>query len=224
MWNSNRGEPMPDFVEPQLAHLVERPPSGAGWVHEVKFDGYRVQMRIERGRVVLRTRKGLDWTARFPKIAKAGEGLADGLIDGEIVALDDARRAGFRGSLQAALGRGPHRAAWCSSAFDLLWAEGKDLRRLPLSERKAALQALLGALKGQAAQRLRFVEHFETGGDAVLRSACRMSLEGIVSKRLGAPYRSGRGDAWVKAKCRAGHERAWNWRLDHHRRRRSGSR
>jgi bifunctional non-homologous end joining protein LigD len=206
VWNSNRadGATMPDFVEPQLAHLVERPPSGAEWVHEVKFDGYRMQMRIEGGRAALRTRKGLDWTERFPEIAKAGEGLADGLIDGEIVALDDAGAPDFA-ALQGALSA-KDTSRLVFFVFDALFAEGADLRGLPLNERKARLQALLGALKGQAAQRLRFVEHFESGGDAVLRSACRMSLEGIVSKRLDAAYRSGRGEAWAKAKCRAGHE------------------
>ena len=206
VWNSNLGDgaPMPEFVEPQLAHLVERPPRGANWVHEVKFDGYRMQMRIEGGRVTLRTRKGLDWTERFPEIAKAGEGLADGLLDGEIVALDDQGAPDFA-ALQAALSA-KDASRLVFFVFDALFAEGDDLRSLPLGERKGRLQALLGALRGKTAQRLRFVEHFETGGDAVLRSACRMSLEGIVSKRLDAPYRSGRGDAWVKAKCRAGHE------------------
>ena len=206
VWKSDRahGEPMPDFVEPQLAHLVERPPSGANWVHEVKFDGYRMQMRIERGKVVLRTRKGLDWTERFPEIAKAGENFADGLIDGEIVALDDHGAPDFA-ALQAALSA-RDTARLVFFVFDALFAEDEDLRSLPLGARKTRLQALLGGLRGEAAQRLRFVEHFESGGDAVLRSACRMSLEGIVSKRLDAPYRSGRSDAWVKAKCRAGHE------------------
>ncbi|MEJ0065692.1 MAG: hypothetical protein WDM85_09820 [Caulobacteraceae bacterium] len=103
--------------------------------------------------------------------------------------------------------------------FDALFVEGADLRARPLKDRKARLETLLvGALKGQAAQRIRFVEHFESGGDAVLRSACRMSLEGIVSKRLDAPYRSGRGDTWTKSKCPR-RPRGGDRRLDHHRRR-----
>ena len=207
VWNSDRPDgksDIPDFVEPQLCKLVDRPPAGAGWVHEVKFDGYRMQMRIEAGRVSLRTRKGLDWTDRFPEIAAAGARLADGLIDGEIVALDHAGAPDFA-ALQAALSD-RKTAPLVFFVFDALFADGRDLRAEPLSERKAALQALLGTLKGQAAQRLRYVEHFETGGEAVLRSACRLSLEGIVSKKLTAPYRSGRGEAWTKAKCRAGHE------------------
>jgi bifunctional non-homologous end joining protein LigD len=195
---------MPDFVEPALASLVERPPGGANWAHEVKFDGYRMQLRVEGGQARLRTRKGLDWSARFPEIAKAGEGLGDGLVDGEIVALDDNGAPDFA-ALQAALSaKDTGRLVYF--VFDALFAEGEDLRALPLKDRKARLETLLGALKGPAAQRIRYVDHFESGGDAVLRSACRMSLEGIVSKRLDTPYRSGRGDTWTKSKCRAGHE------------------
>ena len=195
---------MPRFVEPELARLVERPPSGAGWAHEVKFDGYRLQMRIEAGEARLRTRKGLDWTDKFPEIAAAGAGLADAIVDGEVVALDHDGAPDFA-ALQAALSSGDT-APLVYFVFDALFAEGRDLRRLPLKDRKARLKALLGALKGRAAQRIRYVEHFEAAGDAVLKSACSMSLEGIVSKQLGAPYRSGRGDAWTKAKCRAGQE------------------
>jgi len=207
VWNSNRADgksDIPDFVEPQLCKLVDRPPARAGWVHEVKFDGYRMQMRIEAGRATLRTRKGLDWTARFPEIATAGAGLPDGLIDGEIVALDHEGAPDFA-ALQAALSDNKT-APLVFFVFDALFAEARDLRAEPLSERKAALETILGGLKGAAAQRIRYVEHFETGGEAVLRSACSLSLEGIVSKKLDAPYRSGRGDTWVKAKCRAGHE------------------
>jgi bifunctional non-homologous end joining protein LigD len=195
---------LPRFVEPQLAKLVERPPQGAGWAHEVKFDGYRLQMRIEGGAARLRTRKGLDWTEKFPEIAAAGAALPDAIVDGEAVALDHDGAPDFA-ALQAALSSGDT-APLVYFVFDALFAGGEDLRRLPLTDRKARLKALLGALKGRAAQRIRYVEHFEAAGDAVLKSACSMSLEGIVSKKLGAPYRSGRGDAWVKAKCRAGQE------------------
>src|SRR5580698_8945562 len=208
VWKSDRtadaAAAMPDFVAPQLAHLLERPPSGAGWVHEVKFDGYRQQMRAEGGKARVRTRKGLDWTDHFPEIAAAGRGLADGLIDGEIVALDDAGRPDFA-ALQAALSA-KDTGRLVFFVFDALFDQGEDLRQRPLSERKARLKAMLGKLRGPAAQRIRYVEDFETGGDAVLRSACKMSLEGIVSKRIDAPYRSGRADSWTKAKCRAGHE------------------
>ncbi|MDB5493229.1 MAG: ATP-dependent ligase [Phenylobacterium sp.] len=193
---------MPDFVPPQLAKPVDRPPPGPGWAHEIKFDGYRLQLRVENGRATLKTRKGLDWTARFQEIAKAAAVLPDGIVDGEACALDSHGAPDFP-ALQAALSDGKT-ADLVFFAFDLLFAEGEDLRELPLSERKARLAALLA--DKQAEPRIRYVEHFETGGDAVLQSACRMSLEGIVSKRLAAPYRSGRGEDWVKAKCRAGHE------------------
>ncbi len=194
---------MPGFVEPQLAKLVERAPSEAGWAHEVKFDGYRLQLRVENGKAALRTRKGLDWTEKFSAIAKQAAGLPDCMIDGEAVALDHHGAPDFA-ALQAALSEG-NSESLIFFAFDLLFADGEDLRALPLRERKMRLEALLESLKGKHPA-LRFVEHFETAGDAVLQSACRMHLEGIVSKQLDAPYRSGRVGYWVKTKCRAGQE------------------
>ncbi|MEO8811566.1 MAG: DNA ligase D [Caulobacteraceae bacterium] len=195
---------MPSFVEPQLCRPVQRPPAASGWVHEIKFDGYRMQLRVAAGEAVLRTRKGLDWTGKFAAIAKAAGGLGDCLIDGEAVALDHDGAPDFA-DLQAAISAGATDDL-VFFAFDALFAEGRDLRQLPLSERKTRLAGLLAALEGPAAHRLRFVDHFDMAGEAVLRSACRLSLEGVVSKRLAAPYRSGRGDDWTKAKCRAGHE------------------
>lgn len=194
---------MPKFVEPQLAKLVERAPSAVGWAHEVKFDGYRLQLRVEEGDARLRTRKGLDWTRKFSAIAKQAEKLPDCILDGEAVALDSHGAPDFA-ALQAALSEDKSEDL-IFFAFDLLFLEGEDLRPLPLSERKTRLKALLEGLKGKHAS-LRFVDHFETAGDAVLQSACRMHLEGIVSKELDAPYKSGRGGSWTKAKCRAGHE------------------
>jgi bifunctional non-homologous end joining protein LigD len=194
---------LPGFVPPQLAQSVDRPPQGAGWGHEIKFDGYRLQLRVEDGRATLKTRKGLDWTAKFKAIGEDGESLPDCLIDGEACALDAAGSPDFP-ALQAALAEGKTQNL-IFFAFDLLFAEGQDLRNLPLRERKARLEALLEA-HPKTAKRIRFVDHFETAGDAVLQSACRMSLEGIVSKRLDAPYRSDRSGDWQKSKCRAGHE------------------
>jgi bifunctional non-homologous end joining protein LigD len=191
---------IPRFVEPQLCRLVDQPPAGAGFGHEVKFDGYRMQLRVENGKATLRTRKGLDWTAKFPAIIKAAAKLPDGLIDGEICALDHNGAPDFAG-LQAALSDGKSEPL-IFFAFDLLFAGGEDLRPLPLSARKARLEKLLQG----ADTHLRYVEHFTSGGEAVLQSACRMNLEGIVSKKLDGAYRSGRGDDWTKAKCRAGHE------------------
>ena len=194
---------VPDFVAPQLCTVVERPPGGEGWCHEIKFDGYRVQLRVEDGEAVLKTRKGLDWTDKFRSIAEEAESLPDVLIDGEIVALDHNGAPNFS-TLQAALSDGDSKSL-IFYAFDLLFAGGEDLRGLPLGERKARLKELLAARKGKEKQ-IRYVEHFESGGDAVLQSACKLELEGVVSKKLDAPYRSGRSESWTKAKCRAGHE------------------
>jgi bifunctional non-homologous end joining protein LigD len=222
VWHSNRGDvvtqpaaaasvqkgrkvaAMPDFVAPQLCTLVDHPPSGEGWCHEIKFDGYRVQLRVEDGEVRLKTRKGLDWTDKFATIAKQAGALPDVLIDGEIVALDHQGAPDFS-TLQAAISDAKtDKLAFF--AFDLLFAEGKDLRALPLSERKAQLKALLEGRPKRKAGSIRYVEHFEADGEAMMESARKLSLEGIVSKKLNAPYRSGRSENWTKAKCRAGHE------------------
>ena len=203
---------MPAFVLPQLCTSVERPPTGGGWVHEIKFDGYRIQMRVENGAVTLKTRKGLDWTAKFGSaIPRAARELPDCLIDGEIVALDHRGSPDFAG-LQAALSEGKTDDL-IFFAFDLLFLEGKDLRGRFLVDRKSTLKNLVEKTYGKHQTQIRYVEHFESGGDAVLKSACRMSLEGIVSKQADAPYASGRTDSWTKAKCRTGHEvviGAWN--------------
>jgi len=192
--------PMPDFIPPQLATLVPRPPAAAGWVHEIKFDGYRMQLRVEAGRATLKTRTGLDWTPRFAALAEAARALDDCIIDGEATVLDGAGNPDFAALQQALSAERSDRMVFF--AFDALHAGGRDLLAEPLSARKTALAALLT----RAPPALRFVDHFDTGGDAVLRSACQLSLEGIVSKRLDAPYVSGRSESWQKSKCRAGHE------------------
>ncbi|TFW60458.1 DNA ligase D [Bradyrhizobium sp. MOS001] len=201
--SAKRVSEMPDFVAPQLCTPVERPPAADGWCHEIKFDGYRVQLRVEDGEATLKTRKGLDWTDKFAAIAKEAGELPDAMIDGEIVALDHNGAPNFS-SLQAALSDGKTEDL-IFFAFDLLFAEGLDCRRLPLGERKDRLRQLLEAGKKKSSQ-IRYVEHFESSGDAVLQSACKLELEGVVSKKLDAPYRSGRTESWTKAKCRAGHE------------------
>ena len=195
---------IPDFIAPQLCTPVDRPPNAEGWCHEIKFDGYRVQLRIEDGEATLRTRKGLDWTEKFQAIASEASSLPDVLVDGEIVALDHNGAPDFS-TLQAALSDGKTDDL-IFFAFDLLFADGMDIRGLPLADRKVQLKKLLEARPRSKAGLIRYVEHFETGGDAVLQSACKLSLEGIISKKLIAPYRSGRSDDWTKAKCRAGHE------------------
>ncbi len=191
---------IPDFVPPQLCKLVDRPPGGEGWVHEIKFDGYRMQLRIEGGKAALRTRTGLDWSDRFPQLIADAADLPDALIDGEVVALDDTGSPSFAG-LQAALAE-EDTGDLIFFAFDLLHGEGQDLTEQSLEDRKTQLKALLPT----DGERIRYVEHFKSGGEAVLQSACRMSLEGVISKKLDAPYRSGKGATWTKAKCRAGHE------------------
>ncbi len=193
---------LPSFIAPQLCRSVMRPASGEKWVHEIKFDGYRIQMRIEAGTVTLKTRKGLDWTSRFGAIAKAAKGLRDAIIDGEIVALDSHGAPDFA-ALQVALSEGKTEDL-VYFAFDMLFDDGADLREQPLLQRKEKLKTCLDDHADGVI--LRYVEHFETGGDAVLKSACKLSLEGIVSKAVAAPYVSGRSETWTKAKCRAGHE------------------
>jgi len=225
VWHSNRGEAaearahvkkaaapakatkvneLPEFVAFELCAPVEAPPNGPGWGHEIKFDGYRVQMRVEHGKVTLRTRKGLDWTDKFKAIAKAGAALPDAMIDGEIVALDQGGNPDFS-ALQAAISD-EKTDDLIFYAFDLLFAEDEDLRRLLLGQRKARLKQLLDARQLKKVSSIRYVEHFEANGADVLESAKKLSLEGIVSKKLSAPYRSGRSDNWTKTKCRAGQE------------------
>ena len=195
---------MPDFIAPQLCErVVARPPSGEDWLHEIKLDGYRMQLRTAAGDAVMRTRKGHDWTPKFAAIANAGRGLRDCIIDGEVVALDHNGVPNFS-ALQAALSEGrSHDLIYF--AFDLLFADAEDLRPLPLRQRKARLQRLLGS-KGAHVHQIKYLEHLSEPGTAVLKSACDLNLEGIISKYAAAPYQSGRSDSWRKAKCRGGQE------------------
>jgi len=193
---------VPKFIEPQLCKLAERPPDHPGWAHEVKLDGYRAQLRVNDGRAVVRTRTGLDWTPRFAAIAKDAEALPDCLVDGEVVALDKRGLPSF-GALQAALAEEKSENL-VFFAFDLLFEGREDLRALPLTERKARLEKLIGSR--DLGGRIRYIAHLVSNAEAVLSSARSMGLEGIVSKRLDAPYRSGRAGSWIKAKCRPGQE------------------
>ncbi len=193
---------VPPFVEPQLAKLVDRPPEGANWAHEVKLDGYRAQVHVSRGRALILTRAGLDWTDRFAAIAKDARALGDCVIDGEIVALDAKGLPSFA-ELQAELSAGKS-ADLVFFAFDLLFEGREDLRIQPLAYRKARLEKLLAA-RG-VGRRLHYVSHLVSDAAAVYASACKMGLEGIVSKQLDAAYQSGRTGSWTKAKCRAGQE------------------
>jgi bifunctional non-homologous end joining protein LigD len=195
---SRKGKAPPEFVAPCLARLEAQAPSGTRWVHEIKFDGYRIEARLDRGQVELKTRTGLDWTEKFKPIAEAVGKLAakSALIDGEIV-VDVGNGISDFSTLQADLSSGrPDRLVYY--AFDLLFLDGKDLCKLPLNERKAALAELIG--KKQSG-RVRLSEDFTEAGPAVLKHACRLGLEGIISKQRDAPYRSGRTGDWLKIKC-----------------------
>jgi bifunctional non-homologous end joining protein LigD len=189
---------MSSFVEPSLATLVAKPPAGRNWVHEIKYDGYRLQARLEAGRVKLLTRTGLDWSKKFGKeIIGAIQAIPVGraLIDGELVVEATSGVSDFS-ALQADLSEG-RTDRMVFYAFDLLYLDGHDLRRAALLDRKRALRGILSG----SADPLRFSEHFEEDGDVILRHACRLSLEGLVSKQGDAPYRSGRNKSWVKSKC-----------------------
>ncbi|ASY73265.1 DNA ligase D [Sinorhizobium fredii USDA 205] len=194
---------LPDFVEPALATLVSSAPAGERWLHEIKFDGYRLQARIEAGRVKLLTRSGLDWTKKFGKtLVSALQALPVGmaLIDGEIVVETSSGASDFS-ALQADLSEG-RSDRFRLYVFDLLHFDGYDLSSLPLTKRKE----LLGRLIAKDDGIIRFSSHFEEEGRLVLRHACRLSLEGVVSKLRDAPYRSGRNKSWVKSKCSARQE------------------
>ena len=189
-----------EFIEPQLATLEKNAPSGEDWLHEVKFDGYRMQAQIAGSDVRLLTRTGLDWTKKFEgpvTAALAGLKCRDAVIDGEVVVLADSGVSSFA-LLQADLSGG-RTERFVYYVFDLMRLDGTDLRREPLVERKQVLSELLGEQPEDSA--LRFSDHFHEPGKVMLQHVCRMGLEGVVSKRADAPYRGGRGLAWIKSKC-----------------------
>ncbi|MEW6121909.1 MAG: DNA ligase D [Pseudomonadota bacterium] len=194
---------LPDFVPPALASLAARAPGGSRYLHEIKFDGYRIQARLEDGRVRLLTRTGLDWTERFgadlaAAIARLPARAA--LLDGEVVVEGGTGASDFS-ALQADLSEG-RSDRFVYYAFDLLHLDGYDLTAVPLEARKAMLERLVGpAPDGAAKTSLRYSAHFEDDGALVLQHACRLSLEGVVSKVKDAPYRSGRTRDWIKSKC-----------------------
>lgn len=195
---------MPDFAELQLCETATRPPSAEGWVHEIKLDGYRIQMRIGSSGVTLKTRKGLDWTDRFPAIAREAATLPDAIIDGEIVALNANGDPDFP-AMQAALSEG-NTDNLVFFAFDLLFADGEDLRPLPLLARKDRLRKLLGRTAKSGRAPIRYVAHFDVDSEQMLATARDSGFEGIISKRIDAPYRAGRDGNWLKTKSRPGHE------------------
>jgi bifunctional non-homologous end joining protein LigD len=190
---------LPDFVPLSLATLYDKAPSGPDWIHEIKFDGYRMEARLDQGSARLLTRKQQDWTHRFKSVAEAVAALPAGtaLLDGEVVVEDERGISNFS-LLQTDLKEGRNRFVYY--VFDLLYLDGGDLTGEPLLERKTALARLLKGADRKSGP-IRYADHFEEGGPLILAKACEMGLEGIISKRRNAPYRSGRTDNFIKTKC-----------------------
>src|SRR4029078_1790141 len=190
---------LPRFVSPSLATLSDKAPDGDNWVHEIKFDGYRIQAQLDRGKVKLFTRKGLDWTEEFPTIAAAISKLRvkSAVFDGELVTEDSNGISSFS-LLQQHLTEARH-DRMVPYMFDVLYRDGTDLTSPPLSTRKEALADLFSGFPERGP--LRFSESLTGSGTTLLRHACKMGLEGIVSKLANAPYNSGRSHEWIKTKC-----------------------
>jgi bifunctional non-homologous end joining protein LigD len=191
---------LPRFLAPQPATLVTRAPDGDEWLHELKFDGYRILGRLAEGRAVLLSRNGRDWTQQFPGVARGVAALParEALLDGEVAALLPDGTTSFQ-ALQNFMADGGQ-GQLVYMVFDLLHLDGFDLTRARLEDRKAALKRLLDAA-GAGAQPLRFSDHVVGAGPAVFSEACRLGLEGVISKRRDAPYRGARGPDWLKLKC-----------------------
>ncbi|MEN6584984.1 MAG: DNA ligase D [Sulfuricella sp.] len=198
-----RATPPPAIQPPQLATPSERAPTGQAWLHEIKFDGYRIVAHIEHGKVRLMTRNGHDWTAKLRTQARQLESLPvqQAILDGELVALTADGASSFR-ELQEALSR-KQTAHLSYQLFDLLYLDGHDLSALPLLERKQALAQLLEAAGNApgAGGILRYSDHVRGQGPDFFEQACTLGLEGVISKRADAPYRSGRNKLWLKVKC-----------------------
>jgi bifunctional non-homologous end joining protein LigD len=184
----------PSFIEFALATSIEKVPSGSPWLHEIKFDGYRVQLHIANEDIKVFTRRGNDWTKRFKKIAADAYLINAGsaIIDGEIVVPTADGTTDFSVLQNELKGRS---TKIVMVAFDLLYLNGYDLRKLPLVERKSHLKKLI------AKTDIQFSESFEVDGPEMYKHACTVGLEGVVSKVRDAPYRSGRGNDWVKKTC-----------------------
>lgn len=184
------------FIPPQLPTLVDDPPEGGDWIHEIKFDGYRSQLLIEGNGVRVFTRNGFDWTEKYAPIATAATAMGintPAIVDGEIIVTDDMGKPRF-GELRGALKGASHRLVFM--AFDLLHLNGHDLRGLPVEDRRHILQDII-----EPNSRIQFSEELKgTAGD-IYASLDRAGLEGMVSKRRGSPYQSGRSREWLKAKC-----------------------
>jgi bifunctional non-homologous end joining protein LigD len=186
----------PGYLESCDPTLRKTPPTGADWIHEIKYDGYRLQLRIQGDHISLCSRKRLSWTRQFAPIVKAAKSIPanDAIIDGEVTVMGATGLPDFQ-ALRRQIGKATSEVIY--NAFDLLWLNGEDLRRLPLEERKARLERLLK----KAHPAISFAEALEGDGSEIYRHACRMGLEGIVSKRRNSAYASGRTESWIKIKC-----------------------
>ena len=189
---------MPDFVAPQLCETSARPPAATAGCTRSSSTAIACSCASRTARRRCKTRKGLDWTDKFPRDRQGRREACPTPSSTARSSRSTSNGAPDFAALQAALSDGKTDDL-IFFAFDLLFAERRGLRPLPLLERKERLASVAGTALRRQAPRIRYVEHFETAGDAVLQSACRMDLEGIVSKRLDAPYRSGRGESWTKS-------------------------
>jgi bifunctional non-homologous end joining protein LigD len=188
---------MPGFIPPQLATLKLRAPVGDKWIHEIKFDGYRLQIHLNKGKVKIFTRNGHDWTNRFHLIAESFDiPVERAIFGGEVVVIKDGR-TNFS-ELQAALASG-RQGSMEFYAFDLLFLEGFDLRESPQIERKRVLKMLFDETR--LASPIVYSDHLLIDGNKMYAHACKLNWEGIISKNAEAPYRSGRSEGWLKIKC-----------------------
>jgi len=190
--------PFPGFIEPQLATLKRAVPGGEGWLHEIKFDGYRIQGHLIVGRPALITRNGHDWTHRMPALAEALARVPANhlVVDGEIIVPDSQGRSDHD-ALKEVLGEGGQSHQLVFYLFDLMHLDGFDLRAAPLIDRKQVLAELIR----DVGPPILYSSHLEEKGEVMLEHACRLELEGVVSKRMEVAYRSGRGESWIKVKC-----------------------
>lgn len=193
---------MPEFRAPQLATLVKEPPNGSEWLHELKFDGYRMVCHLSRGKARFWSRNGKDWTDKFPNLGEALKAFpaTTAILDGEVVIVDKAGRSSFQ-RLQQSMGRGGSDKvpAFVFQVFDLVYLDGYTLRQTPLIERKALLEQLLASAKPKGP--VRYSDHVEGSGLQFFKQACEFGIEGIVSKLADSPYESTRNRNWVKTKC-----------------------
>lgn len=198
MLSGAKPAPFPGFVKPQLATLRDAVPASKGWLHEIKFDGYRVQGQLIEGKPALITRNGHNWTGRMKSLATALESLpANNLVvDGEVI-VPDGKGASDFDALEVAMGPRGRSADMLFYLFDLLHLDGFDLRAAPLVDRKRILKELLSGVGAP----ILYSDHMEDNGQKMFEHACEMGLEGVIAKRMDAPYRSGRGESWIKVKC-----------------------